>query len=100
MSEQSMNSRQESISKLEESHEFPCDFQFKIIGTNTDDFIAQVVQVGLNVVGGDNDPNVSTRESSEGKYVSVSMKMTVDDAETILDVYEHVEHLDDVRFLL
>ena len=100
MSEQSMSSRQESIQQLEEVHEFPCDFQFKVIGTNSDDFIAQVVQVGLNVVGTDTDPNVSTRESSEGQYVSVSMKMTVDDAETVMDVYEHVEHLEQVRFLL
>ena len=100
MSKQSMSTRQESIEKLKAAHDFPCDFQFKVIGTNSEDFIAQVIQVGLNVVGGDTDPNVTTRESDKGKYVSVSMKMMVEDAETVLDVYEHVEHLEDVRFLL
>lgn len=95
-----MSSRESSLETLRETHTFPCPYQFKVIGTNSESFIAQVVQVGVNVVGSDAEPEVSTRESSEGKYVSVSMELEVEDAETILDVYERVRTVDDVKFVL
>jgi len=95
-----MSSRESSIETLEETHSFPCPYQFKVIGTNSEEFIAQVVQVGVNVVGADAEPEVTTRESSGGKYVSVSMELEVADAETILDVYERVRTIDEVKFVL
>ncbi|MFB6351732.1 MAG: DUF493 domain-containing protein [Bradymonadaceae bacterium] len=95
-----MSSRESSIETLEETHSFPCPYQFKIIGANNEEFIAEVVQVGVNVVGSEAEPEVSTRESSGGKYVSVSMEMWVEDAETILDVYERVRTIDEVKMVL
>lgn len=95
-----MSSRESSIETLEETHSFPCEYEFKVIGSNSDEFIASVVQVGVNVVGADAEPDVSTRESSGGKYVSVTMEIRMEDAESILEVYEGFEALDNVKFVL
>ena len=100
MSEDDMSSRESSIETLEETHEFPCPYQFKVIGTNSEEFVAQVAQIGVNVIGADAEPNVTTRESSGGTYVSVTMEVEVEDAETILDVYARVQQMDDVKFVL
>lgn len=95
-----MSSRESSLETLRETHSFPCEFEFKVIGTNSEQFIAQVAQVGVNVLGPETDPEISTRESSESEYVSVSMTLEVDEAESILAVYEGVQELDDVHVVL
>ena len=95
-----MSARDKSKETLEESHSFPCDYAFKVIGDNSEEFVARVVQVGVNVVGSEANPDVSTRESSGGKYVSVTIEMEMADAETILEVYEGFQAMDNVRFIL
>jgi putative lipoic acid-binding regulatory protein len=100
MSDDDIRTRESSKATLEETHDFPCPYQFKVIGDNSEEFVAQVVQVGVNVGGTDTEPEVSTRESSSENYVSVTMELEVENAETILDVYDRVKELDGVQFVL
>lgn len=95
-----MSSREESLETLRETHSFPCEFDFKVIGDNSEAFVAQVAQVGVNVLGDDAEPEVTTRESSDGTYVSVTMTVAVDSAGAILDIYEGMETIDDVQVVL
>ena len=100
MSDDDMRTREPSIETLEETHSFPCPYQFKVIGDNSEEFVAQVVQVGVNLGGEESEPEVSTRESSSNNYVSVTMVVEVEDAEMILDIYDGVKSLDGVQFVL
>jgi putative lipoic acid-binding regulatory protein len=100
MSEQGIDQRESSLETLRETHAFPCEFQFKVIGANSSSFVARVVQAGINAVGPTATPRISTKESSKGSYISVSMEMTMKDAETILDVYDGVRNLEQVKFVL
>lgn len=81
------NTREASIKTLEETHSFPGPFMFKIIGENSPAFIARVVQVTVTVLGPKVAPAVTTRESSGGRHLAVTMVVAVPDAESVLTVY-------------
>jgi putative lipoic acid-binding regulatory protein len=95
-----MSSREESLETLRETHSFPGEFDVKVIGDNSEGFVAQVVKVGVDVLGEQADPDVATRESADGTYVSVTMTVAVESAGAILDIYEEMETIDDLRVVL
>lgn len=95
-----MTERDKMLDRLNDVHAFPGQYMFKVIGTNSDAFVSQVVQAAINVLGEQIDPDVSTRESSGGKHVSVTVSVQVEDAESVLDVYSALQELDEARFIL
>lgn len=86
--------------RLNDVHEFPETYIFKVIGANSEDFVSRVVQATINVIGAEPDLEVSTRDSTAGRHVSVTLAAEVDDADTVLAVYEMLRSLEGVRFLL
>lgn len=95
-----MANRDEILERLNDVHDFPGSYVFKIIGTNTPTFVSNAVQACLNVLGPSANPDVSTRESSGKKHVSVTIDAQVEDAETVLRVYDILGELPDVKFIL
>lgn len=95
-----MAKRQSSIDTLKQVHQFPGPFVFKVIGENSPEFLAHVVQVIVWVLGPRTHPAVSVRHSSGGKHQSITLKVRVPTAEGVLDVYEGLGTLAGVRFLL
>ncbi|MFW5966085.1 MAG: DUF493 domain-containing protein [Persicimonas sp.] len=95
-----MSKRSISLDRLNEVHSFPGTYVFKVIGTNTEEFIDGVVEATLEVVGEDAEREVSTRESSGGKHVSVTVSVQVEDAEAVLEVYDEFKELDEVHLIL
>ncbi len=95
-----MTDRQTMHDRLIAVHSFPETYVFKVIGENTQDFIARVVQAATNAMGGADELEVQTRESSAGRHISVTLLAEVQDAETVLDVYELLRVVQGVRFLV
>lgn len=95
-----MTKRSTLLDRLNEVHSFPGPYIFKVIGANSEDFPERVSEVTREVLEGDVEPNVSTRESSGGKHVSVTISVKVEEAEGVLDVYAALKELDEVRFIL
>lgn len=95
-----MTSRESSLETLRETHSFPCEYVFKVIGANDEEFVARVVEVGTRAIEGDAEPTVETEESGQGSYISVTMHLEVDEAEAVLAVYEEVGEIEDVRMML
>lgn len=95
-----MEEEPDFLSRLKDVHDFPCEFVFKVIGTNSPEFVSAVVQAALNVVGKDADIDVSTRESSRGNHTSVTMLVTVDSAESVVNVFDLLQSLEGVRYVL
>lgn len=89
----------EFLQSLQAVHEFPGPFTFKAIGENNDEFVSQVVQAVLNVLG-QVEPEVTTRESSGAKHISVTVDVEVDSPEKVLAVYRAFEGVEGVRFVL
>jgi putative lipoic acid-binding regulatory protein len=86
--------------RLEDVHEFPCDFVIKVIGSNTAEFVTSVIQASVNVLGTEAQPGVDTRESSGGNHISVTLTVRVASAEQVIDVYTILNDVEGVRFLL
>jgi putative lipoic acid-binding regulatory protein len=95
-----MSEREEKLEVLRQVHEFPGPYVFKVIGENTPDFIAQVLQAVVVVLGPRATPGVTTRQSSGGKHLSVTVRVQLEDAETVLRIYELLGKLPGVRFIL
>lgn len=91
--------RLEFLESLREVHDFPGPFMFKVIGGNSDAFVANVVQAVINALG-EVEPEVKTRESSGGKHVAVTVDVSVESAEAVLDVYSAFQMVEGVRFVL
>lgn len=95
-----MANRAASLEVLKQVHQFPGPYVFKVIGENSADFVARVVQVAVLVLGPRSRPNVSLRTSKGGKHQSITLTVKVEDAERVLDIYEGLQGLTGVRFLL
>lgn len=86
--------------KLNSVHDFPCTYVFKVIGENSSDFMVRVVQAVVHVVGDPAELSMSTRESSGGKHMSVTLSVAVVDADTVLSIYDMLRKVEGVRFML
>ena len=95
-----MTDRDTMYYRLTAVHSFPETYIFKVIGVNTQDFITRVIQAAINAMGGDRELDISTRESSAGRHVSVTLSAHVEDADTVLDAYELLGTVQGVRFLV
>jgi putative lipoic acid-binding regulatory protein len=95
-----MTKHSELLDRLNDVHSFPEVYVFKVIGANSKEFIARVVEAVTDVVGEDVEMEVSTRESSAGNHLSVTVEVEISDAESVLEVYDGFKELDEARFVL
>lgn len=95
-----MVDRQTMHDRLEAVHSFPETYMFKVIGENSQDFIARVIQAATNAMGREGRLEVRTRESAAGRHVSVTLLAEMEDAESVLQVYDLLQAVQGVRFLL
>lgn len=95
-----MTDHETFLARLEDVHDFPCDFVVKVIGENSTSFVTRVVQASVNALGAGAEPGVDTRESSGGKHVSVTLTISVTQAEEVIEVYELLNAVEGVKFLL
>lgn len=92
--------RETSLDRLNQTHEFPGRFMFKIIGENSPELVAGVVQAAVTVLGPKVMPTVTTRESAHGRHQAITMVVDVQSAEGVLDVYAALRTVSGVRLLL
>jgi hypothetical protein len=88
------------LERLEDVHSFPGDYTFKVIGSNSPEFVSRVVQAAVNILGKSSDPDVDTRESSKGNHISVTLTVSVEEADVVLEIYDAFQAMDDIRFIL
>lgn len=71
--------------ELNEVHTFPATYLFKYIVPSEQQLIAQLLAVFSSV-----ETNVSTRDSKNGKYTSVTVKAEMKDADEVISYYQKV----------
>jgi len=84
---------------LESTHDFPGTFMFKVVGWQRNEFVERVLNSARAVVGRAIDIEYTTRETSSGRHISVTMEPFVDNSDQVLEIYEHLKALDDVVML-
>lgn len=69
------------------NHEFPGTYIFKVIGNSEDGFIARVLLAVREELNLSIDPPFTIRQSSTGKYVSLTLEPYLMQAEEVVNVY-------------
>lgn len=77
--------------KLEETHTFPVNYMFKYIVPAEQNIIAKLHSIFEMA-----NPVFSTRESKNGKYTSVTIKVPVNDADDVVIYYRQTAAIDGI----
>ncbi|MCW9710661.1 DUF493 family protein YbeD [Avibacterium sp. 21-586] len=97
---------QEKIVKLEDIPqkqlkdllEFPCNFTFKVVGTNRPDLADDVIAVVQQYVKGDYNPRENI--SGKGTYKSISVDIVAENIKQVETLYQELAKIDGVRMVL
>ena len=84
----------------ETAFEFPCQFPIKVIGKDLDDFELFVVEILRKHVSGLEEGSISTRPSSGGKYISVTVTFLAESREQVDAIYRELSSHKRVLMLL
>ncbi len=86
---------------LEELLEFPCTFTFKAVGVARGGFVGDMLARVARVLGrAVKDDEHFVRQSSRGRYESVTLELFVQDGDEIYEIYEAMSDDARVRYLL
>lgn len=88
------------LERLEEAHEFPCSYTIKAIGKNTPEFRARIVGVARDHLQLDADPETSSRETQNGRHISITLSVTMPDAPAVISLYEQLQNVDGLKLLI
>jgi len=80
--------------KLEETHTFPSDYLFKYIVPSEQSKIAR-----LHSIFDSPNANISTRDSKNGNYTCVTIKVAVNDADDVIIYYRQAAAIDGIMAL-
>ncbi|MFV0530307.1 MAG: DUF493 domain-containing protein [Flavobacteriales bacterium] len=80
--------------RLEESVSFPSDYRYKFIVTSDNRKLAEVQKVfdGMR-------PVISSKESKNGKYTALTIRVYMLDAESVIEKYKQVSEIEGVMML-
>lgn len=80
--------------KLEEVHSFPTDYLFKYVVPADENILAR-----LHAIFENSNANVSTRDSKNGKYTSITFKVPVNDANDVIIYYRQASAIEGILTL-
>ncbi|MFO0958607.1 MAG: DUF493 domain-containing protein [Isosphaeraceae bacterium] len=85
---------------LESVHTFPGTFQIRAIGSADGDFVGRVRAAVEQEVAEPGEYEYSTRETAGGKHVSVALRIQVQSAEQVRNIYAKLAEVEGIRVLL
>lgn len=85
---------------LNSTHQFPCEYLFKVIGQTRDDLETDVLLAIREVIGDDPVCQIVVRQTPGGRHQSISSKPLVPDAEAVLQIYESLRQIDGIVMVL
>ena len=84
---------------LEQTHNFPCPYLFKVIGLPENNFVGRVLAAVRRELAEDAEPPFSSRKSAKGRHVSVSIEPTVAEGQQIIRIYRNLQAVEGVEML-
>ena len=95
-----MTDRDSFIEKLQDVHDFPGPYVIKVIGPNSPEFASAVLQAIILVCGREASPDVSSRTSSKGNHLSLTVEFHAETPVVVLEVYDAIKGVESVKFVL
>jgi putative lipoic acid-binding regulatory protein len=88
--------RPQSLELLNATHDFPCDFTIKVIGSEENDFLRRVVDAVQATPSISGQVPYQTRSTPNGKHVSITLEPRLESAEQVLLVYEQLKSVEGI----
>ena len=85
---------------LDSIHSFPCPFRFKVIGNASDHFVGRVLAAFRLELPDGSEPSFSTRTTSGGRHVCVTVEPVMQSATDVIAVYARLRDLEGLVMLL
>jgi len=85
---------------LESTHSFPCQYTFKVIGIADEQFIGRVLAVVKSRLDESAEPAFSSRGTTSGRHLSVTISPDVESADHILEIYQELQQLEGLVLLM
>ena len=79
---------------------FPCDFQIKIIGNNTEVFALEISSIARKHFPTTEDKAIRHQVSQQGNYLSISLTVYVEDQPTLDALYVELTKHPDIKMVL
>ena len=93
-------SNDDFIEALEENHRFPGAYQLKVIGDNSDTFVATILATVREELKLLYEPRHQLKRTPQGRHVSITLDLTVKNAAQVAALYSKLQARDDVRYLM
>jgi putative lipoic acid-binding regulatory protein len=88
-----------SLDLIEKMHQFPGPFTFKVIGDSREDFVAEALTLTMDALGDDRDFTHSSRSSSAGNHLAITLAVRMHSAKEVHAVYKNLLKLTGLRAL-
>jgi putative lipoic acid-binding regulatory protein len=88
-----------SAELLENTHEFPGPYMFKVIGRSQGGFVALVVAAVREELEGEVDPPYRVRETSTGRHIAVTVEPQVQNAWEVLAIYQRLGQIPGLEYV-
>jgi putative lipoic acid-binding regulatory protein len=92
--------RDQARDLIESVHQFPGIYVIKAIGHAVDDFVPRVLTAARESLGRHDDVQHTVRVTPQGNHVSVTLEVTVVTAEEVIRLYQAIQNVSGLRFLL
>ncbi len=79
---------------------FPCDFQIKIIGSNTKSFAKDIVKIARKHFPEITDTEIEKKPSQNNNYLAISIMLHVKDQITLDALYMELTKHPDIKMVL
>jgi putative lipoic acid-binding regulatory protein len=90
----------DAIRLLEETHDFPCEFMFKVIGRAEESFVERVVEAIRVCQQSSEAPSYRLRETPNRRHVSVTLEPQVQSAQEVLLIYACIREIHGVVMVM
>ena len=87
------------IELLEDTHDFPCDYTWKVIAA-TRETLETEAQAATTRVLGDRHVRTRTSQASAGRFLCVTLEARVEGAHEVVEVYASLQKIVGLRMLM
>jgi putative lipoic acid-binding regulatory protein len=85
---------------LDRTHDFPTFYTIKAIGESASDFVSRVLLAARHSLAREVHMRHSVRSTARGAHVAVTLDIMVQSADEVLEVYEALEVVGGMKFLM
>lgn len=94
-----MDERPPTLELLEDRHDFPGPYTFKVIGAAGAGLEARVAACVAETLGTEAPPETRVRQTEAGRHESITVEPVCPNAQAVLDLYAALRQLEGVLFL-